>query len=267
VSLLDAVSRLTLDTPKFEPGHVWLAGAGPGNLANLTLGVVKALCEADAIVYDALVDPSVLDAAANAETHFVGKRAGQPSTSQATINALLVRLAREGKRVLRLKGGDPNVFGRGAEEAGVLAAANIPFRFLSGVTSAFGALASVGIPATLRGVNKAIILATGHGSDMAPDLDWSALARTGQPIVVYMGVGHLAAITQALMQAGLPHTTAAAAIMSATLPGERMVVATLGTIEARAREERIASPALIVIGEIVNHRFAQGAALLEEIEA
>ena len=101
------------DVPTFEPGHVWLAGAGPGNLANLTLGVVKALCEADAVVYDALVDPSVLDAAANAETHFVGKRGGQPSASQADINALLVRLAREGKRVLRLKGGDPNVFGRG----------------------------------------------------------------------------------------------------------------------------------------------------------
>src|SRR5690606_5079955 len=158
MSLTEAIARLAPQIAEFQPGHVWLAGAGPGNAGQLTLEVVAALAAADIVVYDALVDPSILSAAVDAELRFVGKRGGRKSARQDDITAELIVLARMGQRVLRLKGGDPYVFGRGGEEARALAQAGIPFRILPGVTSAFGALASAGIPATMRGLNKAVIL-------------------------------------------------------------------------------------------------------------
>lgn len=258
MSLTETIARLDVSLAPFEPGHVWLAGAGPGHLAGLTLEVAAALGQADALVYDALVDPAVLKAAPQAEHYFVGKRAGQPSASQASINALIVRLARENKRVLRLKGGDPNVFGRGGEEASVLSEAGIPFRFLPGVTSAFGALAAAGIPATLRGINKAIVLATGHGIDDADHLDWATLARTGQPIVVYMGMGNLGVIVAGLRKGGLAARTPVGVIQGATTAAERMLIADLETVEDAVRRAGIAAPALIVVGEIVRHRHRLG---------
>jgi uroporphyrin-III C-methyltransferase len=252
VSLGDAIARLAPALPEFAPGEVWLAGAGPGSLGCLTLEVIAALAAADVIVYDALVAPEALRAAREAAAlHFVGKRRGQPSTSQAEINALLVRLAGEGLRVLRLKGGDPNIFGRGGEEALALARAGVPFRFLPGVTSAFGALASARIPATRRGTNKALILATGHGVGTPDDVDWRTLARTGQPIVVYMGLAGIAEIAAALIAGGLAAATPAAVIASATTPDERVLVADLASIPERVKAEAIHAPALIVIGEIV----------------
>jgi uroporphyrin-III C-methyltransferase len=251
MSLTAAVGRLPVDLPLFEPGHVWLAGAGPGGLGCLTLEVVAAIAAADAIVYDALVDPAVLAAASGAEIHFVGKRAGRPSTIQDEINGLLLRLAGEGKRVLRLKGGDPNIFSRGGEEAFALARGGVPFRFLPAVTSGLGALAAVGIPATVRGVNKAVTLATGHAAGTADDLDWGALAHTGQPIVIYMGLANLAAIADALLAGGLDRDTPAAVIMAATTADERLLIATLGTIAAESHRAGITSPALVVIGAIV----------------
>lgn len=254
MSLDQALARLAPTITVFEPGHVWLAGAGPGNAGALTLDVVSALGQADAIVHDALIDPSILRAAPQAELHFAGKRGGRNSTPQDEITALLIALARSGRRVLRLKGGDPYVFGRGGEEALALAGAGIPFRILPGVTSAFGALASVGIPATMRGLNKAIILATGHAAGTPDDLDWAALARTGQPIVVYMGVKTLGRIATALIAGGLPSATPAALIMAATTPEERVLVATLGTIAAEGERAGIVSPALAVIGDIVSMR-------------
>jgi uroporphyrin-III C-methyltransferase len=247
--LADALARLAPEFPAFEPGHVWLAGAGPGSLGCLTLDVVAALAAADAVVYDALVDPAALRAAGRASLHFVGKRSGQPSTPQDEINARLIALARSGQRVLRLKGGDPNIFGRGGDEALALARAGVPFRVLPGVTSASAALAAARIPATQRGVSRALILATGHAS--ADDLAWAALARTGQPIVIYMGLGALGAIAAALIDGGLPAATPAAVIASATCPDERVLVADLGSIAARAAEEAIRPPALIVVGAIV----------------
>ncbi|HET9068231.1 MAG TPA: uroporphyrinogen-III C-methyltransferase [Amaricoccus sp.] len=255
MSLGDAIGRLAPVLPEFPAGEVWLAGAGPGSLGCLTLEVVAALGAADAVVYDALVAPEALGAAREgAELHFVGKRRGQPSTPQAAIDALLVRLAGEGRRVLRLKGGDPNIFGRGGEEALALARAGVPFRVLPGVTSAFGALASARIPATRRGVSKALILATGHGVGTEGDLDWGALARTGQPIVIYMGLAVIGEIAAALMAGGLVAATPAAVIASATTPAERVLVADLGTIAARVAAEGMPSPALIVVGEIVRLR-------------
>ncbi|MEO8669167.1 MAG: uroporphyrinogen-III C-methyltransferase [Bauldia sp.] len=254
MSLEQAVARLGLRQPLFEAGHVWLAGAGPGGLGCLTLDVVAAIAVADAVVYDALVDPAVLQAADGAETHFVGKRAGHPSTTQDDINRLLLRLAGEGKRVLRLKGGDPNIFSRGGEEALALAEAGVPFRFLPAVTAGLGALAHVGIPATVRGINKAIILATGHAVGAADDLDWAALARTGQPIVIYMGLNNLAGIASSLVAGGLPPNMPTAVVMAATTPDERLLVGDLGTIAAEATNAGIGSPAIIVVGAIVAMR-------------
>jgi uroporphyrin-III C-methyltransferase len=249
--LAAAVARLAPALPAFEPGQVWLAGAGPGGLGCLTLEVVAALAEADAVVYDALVDPAALRAAPQAALHFVGKRRGRPSAEQAAINGLLVRLARGGARVLRLKGGDPTLFARGGEEALALAREGVPFRILPGVSAAFGALAAARIPATQRGVSRALILATGHAVGAEDDLDWAALARTGQPVVVYMGLAALAEIAAALMRGGLDPATPAAVVAAATTPAERVLVAELGSIAARAAAEGIAPPAVIVVGAIV----------------
>jgi uroporphyrin-III C-methyltransferase len=254
MSLDRVLDRLGHRPPAFEPGHVWLAGAGPGDPGCLTLDVVAALGRADAVVYDALVAPSVVAVAESAELHFAGKRGGRPSMPQREITELLISLARSGKRVLRLKGGDPYIFGRGGEEALELARQGIAYRILPGVTSAFGALAAADIPATMRGINKAITLATGHAAGSDDDLDWAALARTGQPIVVYMGLKNLAIIASALLAGGMPADTPAAVIQSATTPDEKTVVATLGTLAAEASAAGIASPALIVIGHIVSMR-------------
>jgi len=254
MSLADAIARLAPQIPVFEPGHVWLAGAGPGNAGQLTLEVVAAIAQADIIVHDALVEGSVLKAATQAELRHVGKRGGRQSARQDDITAELIALARTGRRVLRLKGGDPYVFGRGGEEALALAAAGISFRILPGVTSAFGALASAGIPATMRGLNKAIILATGHAADGEDDLDWAALAATGQPLVVYMGMSHVGRIAAALVEGGLAGSTPAAIIHAATMPDERIVVADLATIEQAVASAGIGSPGLIVVGDIVSMR-------------
>lgn len=255
MSLEESIARLSPALPAFEPGHVWLAGAGPGAAGCLTLDVVSALAQADAIVYDALVDGSILAAARpEAKLHFVGKRGGDArSARQDDITALLIHLAREKLRVLRLKGGDPYVFGRGGEEALALARSGVPFRILPGITSAFAALANAGIPATMRGFNKAIVLATGHaGTD--DDLDWAALAKTGQPIVVYMGLKNLAEIAAALLAGGLAASTPVAVIVAATTPAERVLVATLADIAQRAAAEGFVSPGLIVVGDIVAMR-------------
>jgi uroporphyrin-III C-methyltransferase len=269
MSLEESLARLSPRFPPFERGHVWLAGAGPGSAACLTLDVVSALSQADAVVYDALVDSSILSAARDgAQLHLAGKRGGsKESARQDDITALLIHLARENLRVLRLKGGDPYVFGRGGEEALSLARAQIPFRILPGVTSAFGALASAGIPATMRGLNKAIILATGHAVGLDDDLDWAALARTGQPIVIYMGLKNLPEIAGALMSGGLASSTPVAVIMAATTAVERVLVATLATVAERADADGFASPSLVVVGDIVSMRAELTGIVVEAISA
>jgi uroporphyrin-III C-methyltransferase len=238
--------------PDFEPGHVWLAGAGPGHPRYLTLEVADALAKADVIVHDALVSDAVISIARSVELIFVGKRGGRPSVTQDDITAKLIELARAGKRVLRLKGGDPFIFGRGGEEAEALAKADVPFRVLPGMTSALAALASANIPATMRGLSRAITLATGHAAGSPGDLDWKALARTGEPIVVYMGVSTLGTIARLLMEGGLSPTTPVAVLMAATTPQERSLIATLETAEAEVARQNFAAPALIVIGKIVS---------------
>ena len=249
----DALVARRAGIPIFAPGHVWLAGAGPGDPGLLTLDALAGLAQADVVVHDALVDQRVLALAGpQARLEFAGKRGGKPSAMQADISQRLVALARSGRRVLRLKGGDPFVFGRGGEEAMALAAAGIPFRVIPGVTAGLAALAAADIPATLRGVNRAVIFAAGHGADQ--DFDWGPLARTGQPIVLYMVMHNLERIAAALMQAGLDGATPAAVIASATTPRERVLVSTLEKLAADTREQKFEPPAIVVIGDIVNTR-------------
>jgi uroporphyrin-III C-methyltransferase len=249
----DALAARRTGIPVFAPGHVWLAGAGPGDPGLLTLDALAGLTQADVVVHDALVDQRVLALAGpQARLEFAGKRGGKPSATQADISKRLVSLAQAGHRVLRLKGGDPFVFGRGGEEAMTLAAAGVPYRVIPGVTAGLAALASAAIPATLRGVNRAVIFAAGHGAD--DEFDWSALARTGQPIVLYMVMHNLEQIATALLRAGLAAATPAAVIASATTPKQRVLVSTLGNLCADSRDQKFEPPAIVVIGDIVTMR-------------
>src|SRR5882724_13279622 len=243
-----ALAALRGSYPLFAPGEVWLVGAGPGDPGLLTLDALAGLLQADVVVHDALVDARVLALArSGAQILFAGKRGGRPSTAQEDISAQLVALAHGGLRVLRLKGGDPFVFGRGGEEILALAAAGVPFRVIPGVTAGLGGLASAGIPATMRGINQAIILATGHDPDEDGDIDWAALARTGQPIVLYMGLRNLDKIAQALMRGGLPPSTPAAVIASATLTDQQVIASRLDSIASEAQAACVAAPAMVVI--------------------
>jgi uroporphyrin-III C-methyltransferase len=237
----------------FEPGHVWLTGAGPGDPGLLTLDALSGLKQADVIVHDALVDPRILRLAGpKARLVFAGKRGGKPSISQSDITQGLIEFARAGERVLRLKGGDPFVFGRGGEEAMALAAANVPFRIVPGITAGLAAMAASYIPATLRGVNRALIFAAGHDSD--DDFDWAPLVRTGQPIVLYMGLLKLSHIAAAMIHSGLAPHTPAAVIASATMPEQQMLISRVDQVAAEASERGIEPPAIVVIGDIVGVR-------------
>jgi uroporphyrin-III C-methyltransferase len=239
--------------PVLSPGHVWVAGAGPGDPGLLTLDALAGLFQADIVVHDALVDARILALAGpQARLEFAGKRGGKPSATQTDICQRLIELARAGKRVLRLKGGDPFVFGRGGEEMFALAAAGVPFRVIPGVTSGLAALAAASIPATLRGVNRAVIFAAGHGENDA--FDWAPLVRTGQPMVLYMVLHNLERIIGALIRAGLPPRTPAAVISNATTDQERILVSTLDHLAADARKQDFQPPAIVVIGEIVSAR-------------
>jgi len=246
----DALTARRSGVPVFAPGHVWLAGAGPGDPGLLTLDALAGLAQADVIVHDALVDPRVLALAGEqARLEFAGKRGGKPSATQADICERLIVLARTGERVLRLKGGDPFVFGRGGEEAAALTAAGVPYRVIPGVTAGLAALAEAGIPATLRGVNRAVIFAAGHGAD--EEFDWAPLVRAGQPIVLYMVMHNLERIVDALHAAGMSGETPAAVIASATTPKQRVFISTLEKLAAAVRTQNIEPPAIVVIGEIV----------------
>jgi uroporphyrin-III C-methyltransferase len=252
--------------PAMRPGEVWLAGAGPGDPALLTLQALAGLRQAELVVHDALIDPRILALASGALVP-AGKRGGQPAAHQGDINDELIRLARTGARVLRLKGGDPFVFGRGMDEVAALAAAGIAFRIVPGVTAGLAGLTAALIPATARGVNRALLLATGHGADGAADaLDWAAVARLGQPVVLYMGLARIGAIADALVAGGMPATTPAAAIASATLPAQRVLVSTLGALAAEIAASELAAPVIVVIGEIVRLR-AELLALMPAITA
>lgn len=237
-------------------GVVYLVGSGPGDPGLLTVRARELLADCDAVVYDALVNPAILSEGAvarAAELHFVGKRGGESSARQQDIEALLVSLARDGKRVVRLKGGDPFVFGRGSEEAQVLADAGIPFEIVPGVTAGVAAPAYAGIPVTHRAVATSVTFITGHEDPTKGEsgTDWSALARTGGTLVLYMGVRRLPEIVHALAAGGMSLETPAAMVEWGTFPRQRTITATLGTLVDLARREKIAAPSITVIGDVV----------------
>jgi uroporphyrinogen III methyltransferase / synthase len=237
-------------------GIVYLVGAGPGDPGLLTVRGQRLLAECDVVVHDALANPMLLRAV-SAELHDVGKRGGSPdSARQGAINALLVRLARAGKRVVRLKGGDPFVFGRGSEEAQTLAREGIPFEVVPGVTAGIAAPAYAGIPVTHRGHSTSVTFVTGHEDPAkgAPTIDWSALARAGGTLVLYMGVRALRRIVAALVSGGMPNDTPAAAVQWGTYPRQRTVIATLETLEDRVAEAGLDAPVIFVIGSVVDLR-------------
>jgi uroporphyrin-III C-methyltransferase len=249
----DALTAGRDGVPVLEAGHVWLTGAGPGDPGLLTLDALAGMAQADVIVHDALVDPRVLRLAGpQARLVFAGKRGGKPSADQADITKHLIAFARAGERVLRLKGGDPFVFGRGGEEARALAAAGVPFRIIPGVTAGLAAMAAASIPATLRGINRALIFAVGHAAEEG--FDWASLVRTGQPIVLYMAMQNLKSITDAMMAGGLAPDTPAAVIAAATTPAQRVLISTVAQVAAQARGQQFEPPAIVVIGDIVNAR-------------
>ena len=242
--------------PDFPPGEVWLAGAGPGDPRLLTVLALHAVASADDIVHDALVDARVLKLAREgAELIPAGKRGGRPSPQQRDINDVLIERARLGRRVLRLKGGDPFVFGRGWDEASALTKAGLRFRIIPGVTSGLAAAALAGIPATTRDTNHAVVLAAGHrAEDGRSTADWEALAKLGQPIVLYMPMAQLDEVAAALQKGGLAPDTPAAILQSATTDHERVVESTLATLVADARAQGVGSPAIVVIGAIAGLR-------------
>jgi uroporphyrin-III C-methyltransferase len=202
----------------FQPGWVWLCGAGPGDPGLLTLHAANALRQADVVVYDALVQERILDWAPKAEHIFAGKRGGKPSPKQRDISLRLIDLARAGKRVLRLKGGDPFVFGRGGEEAQTLAQHQIPFRIIPGISAGIGGLAYAGIPVTHRDVNQSVTFITGHDrSGNTPSaLNWEAISTGSQVLVIYMGMKHIAQIRDHLLAAGRPGDEPVAVVTTAT---------------------------------------------------
>jgi len=236
-------------------GFVSLVGAGPGDPELITLRALRCLRAAEVVLYDHLVSPEVVALApAGAERIYVGKESRNHSLPQGDINALLVRLAREGRHVVRLKGGDPFMFGRGGEETAALLENGIPFEVVPGITAAAGAAAYAGIPLTHRDCAQSCVFVTGHLKDGSAQLDWPALVRPNQTVAVYMALGALAQICQGLVEHGLPGSTPVALIENATLPGQRVVEATLATLERAAREAGVRPPALLIVGEVVRLR-------------
>ncbi len=253
-----------LTSPDPASGEVHLVGAGPGDPELLTLKAHRLLEGADVVVHDRLVNPEIVDLARrDAERIYVGKRAGHHAMRQGEINELLIGLARRGKRVVRLKGGDPFVFGRGGEEMAALTAAGIPCFAVPGITAATGCAASAGFPLTQRDVSNTCIFVTGHDRDGPADLDWDALARPGQTVVIYMGLGALGGIASGLVAHGLAPDTPAAVIENGTTPDERVIRGTISDIAAKAESAALGAPSLIVVGEVVALARTGDAALSE----
>ena len=241
---------------EFKPGTVWLAGAGPGDPGLLTLHTLHAMESADVIVFDALVSDAILGLAPEqTPREFAGKRGGKPSYKQVDISLRIIQLARQGKRVLRLKGGDPFVFGRGGEEAAALVSAGIPFRIIPGITSGIGGLAYAGIPLTHRDTNQAVTLVTGHdATGNVSQIDWKAISDGSPVIVIYMAMKHIEKIVQELRRAGRQANEPMAFVCDASMPNQTVLETTLGTCLADIKTSNIKPPSIVVVGDVVNLR-------------
>ncbi|WP_339460743.1 uroporphyrinogen-III C-methyltransferase [Pseudomonas sp. EA_105y_Pfl2_R69] len=232
---------------------VWLVGAGPGDPELLTLKAVKALNRADIVMIDDLVNPAVLEHCPNARVVPVGKRGGCRSTPQAFIHRLMLRYARQGKCVVRLKGGDPCIFGRGSEEVDWLSAHGIEVEMVNGITAGLAGATQCGIPLTLRGVARGVTLVTAHTQDDST-LNWAALAQGGTTLVVYMGVAKLADIRESLLAGGMRADMPVALIENASLPQQRECRSSLHAMHQDALAFQLKSPAILVIGEVASQQ-------------
>ena len=255
---LEGFARLDSEPfPPFQPGTVWLVGAGPGAPGLMSLLAYHAMQSCDVVVYDALVNPDILRwAPPGVELEYAGKRGGKPSPQQNDITLRLIDLARAGKRVLRLKGGDPFMFGRGGEESQNLAAANVPFRIVPGITAGVGGLAYAGIPSTHRDLNHSITFLTGHDATgtMPASVDWAAVAKASPVIVMYMATKQITRIAAALIDGGRDRDDTLTFVSNATLPSQAVLTTKLGEVEAFLEENTPDTPAIIVVGKVDNWR-------------
>lgn len=244
-------------------GKVTLIGAGPGDPELLTLKAARALGEADVVLVDDLVNREVLRHAARARIVEVGKRGGCKSTPQHFINRMMIALAQQGQNVVRLKGGDAFLFGRGGEEMLALRVAGIEMEFVPGITSGTAVPATLGIPVTHREYTHGVTFVTGHTQDGTP-VNWRALVEGGTTLVIYMGMKNLPEIVAGLLDAGMANEMPAAVIQQGTLPEQKQVITTLAALPMAARQAEMASPALIVVGDVVS--LAQSAALTDALK-
>ena len=242
------------DGPVFEPGWVWMTGGGPGDPGLITLHALNALQQADVIIYDALVDEALLRwARPEARVEYAGKRGGKPSPSQRDISLRLIELARQNMRVLRLKGGDPFVFGRGGEEAQTLVQAGVRLRVIPGISAGIGGLAYAGIPVTHRDVNQSVTFLSGHDrTGLTPSaIDWAGLGSSAQVIVMYMAIKHMPDICEKLIAAGRSPNEPVAVVQNATRDDMRVLETTLGTAPQDITDSGIGAPSIVCIGRVV----------------